>query len=174
MRTDPFRLLLILFVLVCCGAAAAQSKRTENTFKLDDPDFRPPATLEDVAWLAGAWSGEAFGDRFEEVWNPPSAGSMVGFFKLLKGDQVAFYELLVLVEEEGSLSMKVKHFTEDFTAWEEKSDYIRFRLVSIEPDAVHFSGISFYRRSDDYVEGFIAMRSNDELREEKMTFHRVR
>ncbi|MEM7703938.1 MAG: DUF6265 family protein [Pseudomonadota bacterium] len=170
----PIRLLVTLLCVSFCSIAAAQSKRTENTFKLDEPDFRPPASLEDVSWLAGAWAGEAFGDRFEEVWNPPSGDSMVGFFKLLKGDDVAFYELLLLVEEEGSLVMKVKHFHKDFSAWEEKDDYLSFRLVGIEPDAVHFSGLSFYRRSDDYAEGFIAMRSNDEVREEKMTFHRQR
>ena len=29
--------------------------------------------------------------------------------------------LLLLVEEEGSLSLKVKHFNADFTAWEDKA-----------------------------------------------------
>ena len=169
-----FRLLAAFFCVFMCAAASAQSKRTEHTYKLDDPDARPAASLADVSWLVGAWQGEAFGDVFEEVWNPPSAGSMVGFFKLLKGEQVAFYELLLLVEEEGSLSMKVKHFNPDFSAWEEKPDYVRFRLVSVEPDAVHFSGLSFYRRSDDYLEAYLAMRSGDEVREEKLTFRRHR
>jgi hypothetical protein len=59
----------------------AQSVRTEHTFALDDPENRPPATLDEVSWFAGSWSGEAFGGTFEEVWNPPSEGSMVGMFK---------------------------------------------------------------------------------------------
>ena len=93
--------------------AAAQSQRTQHTFKLDDPDSRPTATLADVSWLVGNWSGEAFGNTFEEGWNPPSAGSMIGFFKLMDGDDVVFYELLLLVEEQDSLSLKVKHFNAD-------------------------------------------------------------
>ena len=158
--------------LLLSSAAFAQSPRTEHTFKLDDPDVRPPATLEDVSWLVGSWEGEAFGSTFEEVWNPPSAGSMVGFFKVISDDQVSFYELLLLVEEEGSLSLKVKHFNPDFTAWEEKGDYVDFRFVKADENAIHFSGISFYRISDNEMHGYIVMRKGDEVREEKLTYRR--
>lgn len=117
--------LLVVILGMSMHTAAGQSRHTEHTYKLDDPGHRPPATLDDVAWLAGSWSGEAFGGSFEEVWNPPSGGSMVGMFKTLNGDNVGFYELMLLVEEEGSLSLKVKHFDSDFSAWEEKKDFIR-------------------------------------------------
>ena len=158
--------------LLLSSAAFAQSPRTEHTFKLDDPDVRPPATLEDVSWLVGSWEGEAFGSTFEEVWNPPSAGSMVGFFKVISDEHVSFYELLLLVEEEGSLSLKVKHFNPDFTAWEEKGDYVDFRFVKADENAIHFSGISFYRISDNEMHGYIVMRKGDEVREEKLTYRR--
>ena len=152
--------------------AGAQSLRTENTYRLDDPDNRPAATLADVSWLVGSWTGEAFGDTFEEVWNPPSAGSMVGMFKLMKGERVAFYELMLLVEDEGSLSLKVKHFHEDFTAWEEKEDYITFRLVKVDDNAVHFSGLSFHRINDDEIHGYLALRDKEKTWEEKLVYRR--
>ena len=122
--------LLACCALLLCIVAQdvdAQTKRTEHTYKLDDPDVRPAATLEDARWLVGSWLGSGFGQRFESVWNPPSAGSMVGMFKLYKDDAVSFYELLLLVEEQGSLTLKVKHFTPEFVAWEDKPDYISFR-----------------------------------------------
>jgi len=161
-----------LVVLLLSSAVAAQSVRTEHTFKLDDPDSRVPATLDDVAWMAGSWSGEAFGGTFEQAWNPASAGSMVGMFKLINDGEVNFYELLLLVEEEGSLSLKVKHFTPGFTAWEEKDDYIHFRLVGVGSGVVHFSGLSFYQVSDDEMHAFIAMRTEDGVREEKLVYRR--
>jgi len=164
-----FTLTLMIFL---AQVSLAQSQRTEHTFKLDDPGNRPAATLDDVSWLVGNWSGEAFGSSFEEGWNPPSAGSMIGFFKLMDGDAVVFYELLLLVEEEGSLSLKVKHFNADFTAWEEKADYVTFRYVKSDEDAVHFSGISFYRVDDDTLNAYIVMRSGDEVREEKLVYRR--
>jgi hypothetical protein len=164
--------ILLLLLSALTDNAFAQSQRTEHTFKLDNPDDRAPATLNDVSWLVGNWAGEAFGGTFEAAWNPPSAGSMVGFFKLLGDEGVVFYELLLLVEEEDSLSLKVKHFSPDFTAWEEKEDYVRFRFIKAEEAAVHFSGLSFYRIDDDTLHGYIVMRSGEDVGEKKLVYHR--
>jgi hypothetical protein len=166
------RVLLTIGLLAFAAAASAQSPRTEHTYVLDDPDARPAATLADVSWLVGSWTGEAFGGTFEEVWNPPSAGSMIGLFKLIGDGEVSFYELLLLVEEEGSLSLKVKHFNPDFTAWEEKAEHVTFRFIRAEEDAVHFSGISFYRIGDDEMHAFLVMRSGEEIREQKLVYRR--
>jgi len=170
--TNLIRLVCMLTLLLAAHAVLAQSQRTEHTFKLDDPENRPAATLDDVSWLVGNWSGEAFGSTFEEGWNPPSAGSMIGFFKLMDGDNVVFYELLLLVEEEGSLSLKVKHFNADFTAWEEKADYVTFRYIKSDDDAIHFSGISFYRIDEDTMHGYIVFRNGEEVREEQLVYRR--
>ncbi len=161
-----------LFGLMLSGMAEAQSRHTEHTFKLDDPANAPAATLDDVSWLVGDWVGTAFGAQIEEVWNPPSAGSMVGLFKFFQ-DEVGFYEIMLLVEEEGSLSLKVKHFNPDFSAWEDREEYVDFRFVSADDDVIHFSGISFYRMSDNEMQGWIRMRSGDQITEEKLVYRRV-
>ena len=168
------RVVIALLLFFAAASANAQSQRTEHTYKLDDPDARPPATLETASLLIGSWAGDAFGKSFESAWNPPSAGSMVGFFKLLDGDEVVFYELLLLVEEHGSLSLKVKHFNPDFTAWEEKEDFVRFRYIQSAGDEIHFSGLSFYRIDDDTMHGYIVFRNGDEIREEKLVYRRTR
>ena len=152
---------ITLLVYTVVSPVSAQSAHTENTFKLDASSPRPKASIEQVDWLVGNWVGSAFGKRFEEVWNPASAGTMVGFFKLYSGDEVVFYELLVLEEKEGSLSMKVKHFGANFHAWESKEDFVDFKLVKIELDAIHFSGLSFYRDGPDRVNGYIVMKGED-------------
>lgn len=156
-----------------CAAAFAVEPHTENTFKLSEGEARPEATLEDAAWLAGSWTGTAFGKRFEEHWNPPSAGSMVGLFKLFDDEGVSMYEILLLTVDEGSLSLKVKHFNPDFTAWEEKGDFVNFRLVKKEENALHFGGISFYRRDGNNIDGYIVMRSGDEVTEHHLKYERV-
>ena len=173
--TDAKRLLATIALLLCFAATNvnAQTQLTEHTYRLDAAEQRPAATLEDVGWLVGAWLGTGFGQRFEEVWNPPSAGSMVGMFKLYQDDQVSFYEILLLVEEQGSLALKVKHFTPDFIAWEDKEDYITFPLVRVDEQAVHFSGLSFYRIDEDTIDGYIVMRSDAGVREEKLEYRRA-
>ncbi len=161
-----------LLLLLVSHVALGQSQNMEHTLKLDDPDYRPAATLADVDWMVGNWVGEAFGSSFEEVWNPPSAGSMVGMFKVFNDEGVEFYEILLLVEDEGSLSILVKHFSEDFTAWEEKEDYVRFRLVKLEENAVHFSGISFYRIDENEMHGYLVLHSGEKRWEEKLVYRR--
>ena len=160
--------LLTAFAAPLCAA----EPRTEHTFQLEPGEERPAATIEDASWLAGSWVGTAFGQRFEEVWNPPSAGTMVGFFKLIGDDGVSFYELLLLSVEDGSLSLKEKHFSPDFTAWEEKADYVNFRLVKKEDTALHFGGISFYRRGENSMDGYIVMKKDDEVREHHLKYER--
>lgn len=159
-------------LLLIAAGAQAQSPRTEHTYQIDDPDNPPQAELADAAMLVGSWTGTAFGGTFEEVWNPPSAGSMIGFFKLMHEGEVTRYEILLLKEEQGTLSLKVKHFGDDFSAWEDKDEFVDFRFVKVDDDAIHFQGISFYRISDDEMHGYIVMRNGDEIREEKLVYKR--
>ena len=163
---------LLMACLITTGAAYAADPRTEHTFSLADGELPPSATLDDARWLVGSWAGTAFGQQFEEVWNPPSAGSMVGLFKLIGDDGVAFYEIMLMTIEDGTLSLKVKHFNADFTAWEEKGDFVDFRLVAVGEDALHFSGISFYRVDDDHIDAYIVMRNHGELSEHKLVYER--
>jgi hypothetical protein len=151
-------------------------KHTEHTFKLVEGKPQTKATLQDVRWLVGSWTGTAFGSQFEEVWNPESANSMVGMFKLFDENKgVSFYELMLMIEEEESLALLVKHFSADFTAWEEKKDHVKFKLVKIEPNAVHFSGLSFYQRGPDKIDGYIVMKYKDgSVKEQLLTYRRAK
>jgi len=167
---------IIKFVGVVLFAVSASvfaaEPRTDNTFSLAEGEERPEANLEDASWLVGSWTGTAFGSKFEEHWNPPSAGSMVGLFKLFNDEGVSFYEILLLTVDEGTLSLKVKHFNADFTAWEEKGDFVNFRLVKKEKDALHFGGLSFYRRDENNIDGYIVMKNGDEITEHHLVYER--
>ena len=162
----------LLFFLA--QATLAAEPRTEHTFQLAEGETPPVATLDDASWLVGSWAGTAFGSQFEQVWSTPSAGSMVGTFKLMNEGQVVFYEILLLTVEDGVLSLKVKHFNPDFTAWEEKEEYVDFRLVDFDEQALHFKGLSFYRRGVDRMDAYIVMRNGEEIREEPLSYQRVR
>ncbi len=168
------KLLMMTVLFALSPWVQSQEKNTEHTYKLTDQSKRPPAKLADVSWLVGSWTGTAFGKQFEEVWNPPSAGSMVGFFKLYdEKNGVDFYELLLIKEVEGSLSLLVKHFDANFHSWEEKADYVDFKLVAIKANEIHFSGLSFYKNSDQDVTGYIALRMKDgTVAEHKLVYQR--
>jgi len=169
---DIWRIWIISVVICLPGLAVSAEPRTDHTFKLEPDEARPAATLGDAHWLVGSWTGTAFGQQFEQTWNPPSADSMVGLFKLYGEDGVSFYELLLLTVEDGTLSLKVKHFNPDFSAWEEKADYVNFKLVRKEADALHFGGLSFYRRGNDAIDAYIVMRNGETITENHLRYER--
>lgn len=171
------KLLICLFMLLLmAGMSVAQEPLTEHTFKLAKDAPMGKGKLSDVAWLVGSWQGTAFGSQFEEVWNPASAGSMMGMWKLYDKEKgVNFYELLVLKEQDEGLVLLVKHFSADFVAWEEKADFVTFRLIKAEADAVHFSGLSFYKKGGDQIDGYIVMTHKDGKKtEHHLSYQRVK
>jgi hypothetical protein len=153
--------------------ASSAELQTEHLYRLSDGETHPAATLEDASWLVGSWNGAGFGKRFEEVWNPPSSGTMVGMFKLFGDDGVSMYELMVLTVEDGTLSLKIRHFSADFTAWEEKDEDVTLRLVKKEDDALHFGMISFYRRSADHIDAYVLFEDDDRVFEERLVYERM-
>ena len=64
------------------------------------------------------------------------------------------------------------NFDANAQAWEEKDDYVRFRLVKFDENAVHFSGLSFHRINEDEIHAFIVLHHEGEVREEKLVYCR--
>lgn len=144
----------------------AQESATANTLKLGAAS-PAPATINDMAWLTGYWRGEGLGGQCEEMWGSPIDGRMYGTFTLRRNNELAFSEHLVIVEEAGSLVMKVKHFTADFHSWETKEDYVSFPLVKIEENAAYFSGLTLRREEDDSLKIYLVL-SRDGVKSEEM------
>jgi hypothetical protein len=161
-----------MLVLGSGHPALGQSRHTEHTLKLDEGQSGAVATIEDMAWLAGFWTGEAFGGVVEETWNAPSAHTMVGLFKLVQDDQPSFYELQLLVEEDDSLVWKVKHFDPDFGAWEERADFASFSLVKLSERGAWFDGLTLLREGPDRLVLYLAMTHEGEVSEEKLVYQR--
>jgi Domain of unknown function (DUF6265) len=61
------------------------------------------ATVAQLAWLAGTWSGGDGPVSFEERWTPPAGGAMLAVSRTLKGDRMVSFEFLRIVERAGSL-----------------------------------------------------------------------
>jgi len=139
------------------------------------PPAAPAAavTIDDAAWLAGRWVGEGFGGQMEEAWAPPVGGQMVGHFRHWRGDQIVFYEILLMDVVEGGVRMRVKHFGPDFTAWEERGDWVEFAPVSASPDALIFQGLAIRRTGADTIEMTLRMRRGDAVRDEILRFRRA-
>lgn len=129
----------------------------------------PPATLDQMDWLVGQWEGEGVrGAPAMESWLKPMGGMMVGTFVQEDADgAIMFTEHMYLMQESSTLALKLKHFNADLTGWEEKDDFLTFRLVAIEPCAAFFNALTLRCADKDKLgEGLVAavrMQSGGEL-----------
>lgn len=155
---------IALFTLLLTSSIAiAQS--FEHTLRFDESAGSPPATLDQIAWIAGHWRGTAFGGTTEEVWTPPMGKSMMGSFKLVQGEEVAFYELCSISEENGTLLLRIKHFSRDFKGWEEKDDSEEFRLIKITDTRAYFDGLTFEKTGPDQLTIYVIIDHEGETEE---------
>ena len=151
-----------------------QEKETANTLKLTGTS-QPKATIGDIAWLAGHWKGTALGGVAEEIWSPPMANSMMGSYRLIKNDTtVVFYEIVTIIEENGSLVLRLKHFNKDLTGWEEKNEVREFKLVKKEKNKLWFEGMTFEVVDENNFRVFLAIqKKNGEVIEELFPYKKV-
>ncbi len=143
-----------------------------HTLQLEERQSSPAAKITDAAWIQGHWRGEAFGGITEEIWSPPLGGSMMCAFKLVVDDKVKFYELVTLVEENGSLILRLKHFHANLKGWEMKEETVDFRLVKISENALYFEGFTFERISDNELDIYVLIGSDGKTEEAKFPYER--
>ena len=124
---------------------------TQNTLHYNDEKGSEKATLKDIEWLAGNWTGEAFGGQFEENWSKPSAGSMLFNFKLVADGKVVFYELGHIIEKDKTLLYQIKHFDVNLKGWEEKDQSEDFRFIKKEKNRMYFDNFTFEKVSNNEV-----------------------
>jgi Domain of unknown function (DUF6265) len=147
-----------------------------NTIRLADGAPRPPAGIGDLSWLVGRWTGEGLGGQIDEVWGEAAGGAMVGYFRLVRDGKPVFYEILTIIEIEGSLEMRLKHVNADMTGWEEKNDFVTFKLAKHDATGAYFNGLTFKRVTPDLLEGYLALRNRADgtVREEKFIYRRAK
>jgi hypothetical protein len=166
-------ILLLIMLVVTSLSFQAQERYTENTLKLSAGNESPASKIGDMAWLAGHWTGEAMGGLSEEIWSAPKSGAMMGMYRFINKDKIIFYELMTIVEEKGSLVLRLKHFNPDLKGWEEKDKTTDFRFVSKKDKAIYFEGITFKPETDKSVNIYLATRHKDGTVSEEV-FHYTR
>lgn len=127
-------------VLAAAAPLAAQETRVAS-----EGQASPPATIAAADWMTGTWSGAGIGGaEAHESWLAASGDTMVGtFVQETAAGGIMFTEHMYLMEQDGSLVVKLKHFNPDLTGWEEKDGMVTFRLIAAEPCALYFSALTY-------------------------------
>lgn len=114
------------------------------------------ATMAQVSWISGVWSGTSGQTTIEERWTPASGGSMLAVARTMRGGVMSSFEFLCIVERDGSLV---------YTAMPNgRTPPTHFTLTSITADAATFENpahdfpkmIRYTKRADGSLETMVA------------------
>jgi len=165
--------ILIITLLLGLNSLVIAQNNYPNTLFLKAGEKSPSSELKAIEWLAGHWQGEAFGGITEELWAPPLAGSMMGSFKLVLDQQVSFYEIMTISEENNSLVLRLKHFHNNLKGWEEKEETHDFKLVKLSKDKIYFEGFTFERVHQNEINIYVVIEDEGMKQEVKFLYTRV-
>lgn len=154
---------LLLIILIPYGIFAQTT--FIKTISISEADSISSATIEEVSWISGHWTGEAFGGITEEIWTPPLGNSMMCAFKLVNEDSIVFYELCTISEKEGTLILRLKHFHEDLKGWEEKDEVQEFPLVKLGKNIAFFDGFTFEKVDDEHLNIYVRISEGEKIEE---------
>jgi hypothetical protein len=125
-------------VTLFAGAGGAASAQTPAPSA--GPGQRPAAptpataTIDQVAWIAGAWSGKLNDRIIEQHWMTPLGGSMVAMYRSIRDNKPTLYELLAIETEGSGLALRIKHFAPGvgLVSQEAKEESANHTLVRVE------------------------------------------
>ena len=169
------RFYLALICLLTSQTLVAMDGQTDtfaNTLNLQPGMHSPKASIADVAWINGYWQGEIWGGQIEEIWSAPLAGSMMASFKFAADQQVKFYELITIFEQEDSLVLRLKHFSGGLQGWEEKDQFVEFKLVKLDDNNAYFEGYTYRLVSPNELHVFVVIEDKGQKAETQFVFHR--
>jgi hypothetical protein len=141
-----------LALLVFALASATQSPPT--------PPAPARATLQQLAWLPGVWSGTTSRSSIEERWTPAGGGAMLAVSRTIAGERLVAFEFLRIVERDGGLV---------YIAQPNGRPPTEFMLTKIESRAVTFENpthdfpttIRYAEREDGKLEATISGRGGE-------------
>jgi hypothetical protein len=157
-----------MMLAIVLGSMMATTRAAEPSF--DPAQGRPArASIAQVAWIAGLWTGRDGGISFEERWTPPAGGAMLAVSRTLKGDRMVAFEFLRIVERDGGLV---------YVAQPNGRPPTDFVLTELTADSATFENpahdfpkmIRYAKRGDGTLEARI---SDGGQRSETFVFHRT-
>ncbi|HNV97948.1 MAG TPA: DUF6265 family protein [Chitinophagales bacterium] len=163
------RNMMAIFLLLCGFQVVTHAQEVK---KLEAGQAPGKATIDQISWLAGYWEGTGFGGNCTELWLPAADKAMQGIFRFVLNDTLIFTEYMHLIEEDSSLTIKLKHYGKDLEGWEEKSEWTTFKLVSIENQTAYFSGLT-YSVTGNKLLIRLTLKEGDQVYTEDFNFKRI-
>lgn len=152
-----------LAAMLMLGAPAAWAQDSGQATEAEPQ--RPAATIADMAWLEGSWAGKGIGGNpAGETFTFAGENQMVGhFWQLDETGGIDFYELITVIPDGESLTMRLKHFTGDLSGWEDKDGAaaLNFPLLERSEEVWKFGPVTFTQDGPDRLKVSVKVRLDD-------------
>jgi len=143
-RRSSFATVATVAVVAIVLGTASRARAGEDKEPPQAAPKTPPvsAKLTDVAWIQGHWSTKFDENELHEIWSPPSGDCMMASFCWIKSGKVWMYEFMTMVEEDGSVVLRFKHFSRALHGWEEKDVALTLALVELDENLAAFKNVT--------------------------------
>ena len=124
---------MLAATLALTATLIAQTQATTPSMK---------ATVDQLGWVAGAWTGTLGERTIEQHWSAPLGGSILAMYRSLQANKPTIYELLAIEQEGDAVVLRIKHFTPGpgLVGREAKDESENNRLVTLEERVAVFEG----------------------------------
>jgi hypothetical protein len=165
---------VLLFTCMSMQGKAQEQPQSEKVLTWTEGAAPAKASIADVRWMEGEWEGTLESGMQQHTVFSPVSGHMPGFTRAWGPDgAIWFYEINDLVEADGSLEFRVKHFSGELAGWEGKDQFIRHRLVRIAAQELYFDGITIIKEGPDHFTVFVRI-SDGERKGQIVVVHQTR
>jgi hypothetical protein len=106
------------------------------------PSVAAKATIDQLSWVAGAWTGTLGERTIEQHWSAPAGGSIIAMYRSIQNNKATLYELLAMEQDGESVSLRIKHFAPGagLAGQEAKDESANHALVKLENRLAVFEG----------------------------------
>ena len=124
-----------------CGIATTVAAATAAA-QAPAPSAPVKATVEQLAWVAGAWTGTLGQRTVEQHWSAPLGGSIIAMYRSIQANKATLYELLAIEQEGENVVLRIKHFSPGpgLVSREAKDESVDQILVKLEERSAVFEG----------------------------------
>jgi hypothetical protein len=100
------------------------------------------ATVDQLSWITGAWTGTLGERTIEQHWSAPLAGSIIAMYRSIQANRPTLYELLAIEQEGEAVVLRIKHFAPGagLVSREAKDESINHTLVKLDGRTAVFEG----------------------------------
>ena len=127
---------------VRCAAAAVLLIVASAVTTAQTQSVPAKATIDQLSWVAGAWTGTLGERTIEQHWSAPLGGSIIAMYRSIQNSKATLYELLAMEQDGEGVSLRIKHFAPGagLVGQEAKDESANHALVKLEDRLAVFEG----------------------------------